>query len=101
MPQRLIRNKGAARQRPTRTASPKDKNMNQRASHHWKRFEPIPGLEPVRETRRDVQVPVEVCSFDILEHLLTERSDTHNVSDGGSKFCLRTEIAQDAVLAIS
>jgi PilZ domain-containing protein len=69
-------------------------------SHRWRRFGSIPGLEPVREERRPLQVPVEVCGFNLRGRFFTERSETSNVSDGGCKFCLRTQIAPDAIVAL-
>jgi hypothetical protein len=74
--------------------------MTQPTAHHWKRFGPIPGLEPVREKRYDMRLAVEICGFNLLGRFFTERSETSNVSDGGCRFALRTEITQDSILAL-
>ncbi len=74
--------------------------MSVQISHRWKRFGPIPGLEPVREERYSLQASIEVCGFNLRGRFFTERSETSNVSDGGCKFCLRTEIAPDAIVAL-
>lgn len=74
--------------------------MSLQISRRWKRFGPIPGLQPVREARRLLQVPVEVCGFNLRGRFFTERSATSNVSDGGCRFCLRTQIAPDAIVAL-
>jgi hypothetical protein len=47
-----------------------------------------------------MHVPVEVCGFNLRGRFFTERSETSNVSDGGCKFCLRTQIAPDAIVAL-
>lgn len=74
--------------------------MGPQISHRWKRFGPIPGLEPVREERRPLQIPVEVCGFNLRGRFFSERSETSNVSVGGCKFCLRTQIVPDAIVAL-
>lgn len=74
--------------------------MSLQISHRWKRFGPIPGLEPLREERYSLQVSIEVCGFNLRGRFFTERSETSNVSDGGCKFCLRTQIAPDAIVAL-
>ncbi len=74
--------------------------MSVQISHRWKRFGPIPGLEPVREERHSLQVAIEVCGFNLRGRFFTERCETSNVSDGGCKFSLRTQIAPDAIVAL-
>lgn len=74
--------------------------MSLQISPRWKRFAAIPGVEPLREERHPLQVPVEVCGFNIRGRFFTERSETSNVSDRGCKFCLRTQIAPDAIVAL-
>lgn len=74
--------------------------MSLQISHRWKRFGPIPGLEPVREERYLLQVSIEVCGFNLRGRFFTERSATSNVSDGGCKFSLRTQVAPDAIVAL-
>ncbi|MFY9804824.1 MAG: hypothetical protein WA211_09180 [Candidatus Acidiferrales bacterium] len=74
--------------------------MSPQTSRHWKRFGPIPGLNPVRERRYALEVCIEVCGFNLLGRFFAERSETSNVSEGGCRFCLRTEIARDAILAL-
>jgi hypothetical protein len=74
--------------------------MTVQLSHRWKRFAPIPGLEPVREERHALQLAIEVCGFNSRGRFFTEQSATSNVSDGGCKFSLRTQIAPDAIVAL-
>jgi hypothetical protein len=76
------------------------KLVSAQISHRWKRFGPIPGLEPVREERYSLEVSIEVCGFNLRGRFFTERSETSNVSDGGCNFCLRTQIAPDAIVAL-
>ena len=74
--------------------------MSVQISHRWKRFGSIPGVEPVRETRYALQVSIEVCGFNLRGRFFTERCETTNVSGGGCKFCLRTQIAPESILAL-
>jgi hypothetical protein len=74
--------------------------MTVQISHRWKRFAPIPGLEPAREERYSLRVAIEVCGFNLRGRFFAERSETSNVSDGGCKFALRTQIAPDAIVAL-
>jgi hypothetical protein len=78
----------------------RNKVMSVQISLRWKRFGPIPGLEPAREERYSLQVSIEVCGFNLRGRFFTERSATSNVSDGGCKFSLRTQIAPDAIVAL-
>ncbi len=46
------------------------------------------------------QLAIEVCGFDRCGRFFTERSETCNLSDGGCKLYLRTEVERDAILAL-
>jgi hypothetical protein len=46
------------------------------------------------------QFSIEVCGFDRCGRFFTERSETSDVSDGGCKFYLRTEVEREAVVAL-
>jgi hypothetical protein len=43
---------------------------------------------------------IEVCGFDRCGRYFTERSETCDVSDGGCKFYLRTEVEREAIVAL-
>jgi hypothetical protein len=53
-----------------------------------------------RPERIASQLSIEVCGFDRCGRFFTERSETCDVSDGGCKFYLRTEVERDAVVAL-
>jgi hypothetical protein len=53
-----------------------------------------------RPERFPVQFSIEVCGFDRCGRFFTERSETCNVSDGGCKFYLRTEVDREAIVAL-
>jgi hypothetical protein len=53
-----------------------------------------------RPERIALQFAIEVCGFDRRGRFFTERSETSNVSVGGCKFYLRTEVEREAVLAL-
>jgi hypothetical protein len=47
-----------------------------------------------------LQLSIEVCGFDRCGRFFTERSETCDISDGGCKFYLRTEVDREAVVAL-
>jgi hypothetical protein len=53
-----------------------------------------------RPERIALQFAIEVCGFDRCGRYFTERSETSNVSVGGCKFYLRTEVDREAVVAL-
>jgi hypothetical protein len=53
-----------------------------------------------RPERIALQFAIEVCGFDRCGRFFTERSETCNVSAGGCKFYLRTEVDREAVVAL-
>lgn len=53
-----------------------------------------------RAERFALQLFIEVCGFDRGGRFFTERSETCDVSDGGCKFYLRTEVDRGAVVAL-
>ena len=53
-----------------------------------------------RAERFALQLSIEVCGFDRCGRFFTERSETCDVSDGGCKFYLRTEVERQAVVAL-
>jgi hypothetical protein len=53
-----------------------------------------------RPQRIALQFAIEVCGFDRCGRYFTERSETCNVSAGGCKFHLRTEVEREAVVAL-
>jgi hypothetical protein len=53
-----------------------------------------------RPERIALQLSIEVCGFDRCGRFFTERSETCDVSDGGCKFYLRTEVEREAVVAL-
>ena len=53
-----------------------------------------------RPERIALQFAIEVCGFDRCGRFFTERSETCNVSAGGCKFYLRTEVEREAVVAL-
>jgi hypothetical protein len=53
-----------------------------------------------RPERFALRFSIDVCGFDRCGHFFTERSETCDVSDGGCKFYLRTEVERDAVVAL-
>lgn len=54
----------------------------------------------LRPERTATQFSIEVCGFDRCGRFFTERSETSDVSDGGCKFYLRTEVEREAVVAL-
>jgi hypothetical protein len=54
----------------------------------------------LRPERIALQFAIEVCGFDRCGRFFTERSETSNVSVGGCKFYLRTEVEHEAVVAL-
>jgi hypothetical protein len=57
-------------------------------------------LTAQRPERIALQFAIEVCGFDRCGRFFTERSETCNVSVGGCKFYLRTEVDREAVVAL-
>jgi hypothetical protein len=53
-----------------------------------------------RPERIALQFAIEVCGFDRCGRYFTERSETCNVSAGGCRFYLRTEVEREAVVAL-
>jgi hypothetical protein len=53
-----------------------------------------------RPERIALQLSIEVCGFDRCGRFFTEHSETCDVSDGGCKFYLRTEVEREAVVAL-
>jgi hypothetical protein len=53
-----------------------------------------------RPERIALQFAIEVCGFDRCGRFFTERSETSDVSVGGCKFYLRTEVERVAVVAL-
>jgi hypothetical protein len=53
-----------------------------------------------RAERFALQLSIEVCGFDRCGRFFTERSETCDLSDGGCKFYLRTEVDREAVVAL-
>src|SRR5271156_5401181 len=53
-----------------------------------------------RAERFALQLSIEVCGFDRCGRFFTERSETCDISDGGCKFYLRTEVDREAVVAM-
>jgi hypothetical protein len=53
-----------------------------------------------RAERFALQLSIEVCGFDRGGRFFTERSETCDISDGGYKFYLRTEVDREAVVAL-
>jgi hypothetical protein len=53
-----------------------------------------------RPQRTALRLSIEVCGFDRCGRYFTERSETCDVSDGGCKFYLRTEVDCEAVVAL-
>jgi len=60
----------------------------------------LEGLGLERAERFVSQLSIEVCGFDRCGRFFTERSETCDVSDGGCKFYLRTEVEREAVVAL-
>lgn len=60
----------------------------------------IPGLGAVRESRHHIRLPIEVCAFDRGGRFFTEVTETWDVSESGCRCHLRTEVANNTVLAI-
>lgn len=58
------------------------------------------GIERRREVRADLKFPVEVCGFDRGGRFFSEKTATSDVSDGGCKMHLRTEVDKGSVLAV-
>jgi hypothetical protein len=55
---------------------------------------------PQRAERFALQLSIEVCGFDRCGRFFTERSESCDISDGGCKFYLRTEVDREAVVAL-
>jgi len=53
-----------------------------------------------RPERVALQFAIEVCGFDRCGRFFTEHSKTCDVSGGGCKFYLRTEVDREAILAL-
>ncbi len=53
-----------------------------------------------RAERFALQLSIEVSGFDRCGRFFTERSETCDISDGGCKFYLRTELEPEAVVAL-
>lgn len=58
------------------------------------------GFERRREVRADLKFPIEVCGFNRSSRFFSEKTATTDVSDGGCKLHLRTEVDKGSVLAI-
>jgi PilZ domain len=58
------------------------------------------GSERRREVRADLKFPVEVCGFSRTSRFFSEKTATSDVSDGGCKLHLRTEVEKGSVLAV-
>ena len=58
------------------------------------------GIERRREVRADLKFPVEVCGFDRSGRFFSEKTATSDISDGGCKLHVRTEVDKGSVLAI-
>jgi hypothetical protein len=52
------------------------------------------------ELRAELKFPVEVCGFDRNGRFFSEKTATSDVSDGGCKLHVRTEVDKGSVLAI-
>jgi len=53
-----------------------------------------------REPRAELKFPVEVCGFSRYSRFFSEKTATSDVSDGGCKLHLRTEVDKGSVIAI-
>jgi hypothetical protein len=67
---------------------------------NWEELSREANKDRRRESRVALTFPIEVCGFNRLGRFFTERTTTSDISDGGCKFRLRTEIEREAVLAI-
>jgi hypothetical protein len=67
---------------------------------NWQELSREANKDRRRENRVALTFPIEVCGFNRFGRFFTERTTTHDISDGGCKFRLRTEIETEAVLAI-
>ncbi|MFZ3215595.1 MAG: hypothetical protein WA192_05995 [Candidatus Acidiferrales bacterium] len=61
---------------------------------------PLAEMKPERQERFDLPFAIEVCGFDRCGRFFSERTETCDVSDGGCKFFLRTEMDRDGIVAL-
>lgn len=61
---------------------------------------PTTAANPLCEVHTELRCLIEVCGFDCGGRFFTEQTDTVNFSAWRCSFNLRTEIAEDAILAI-
>jgi hypothetical protein len=66
----------------------------------WQQLGTVTTDDRRHEDRIPLALMIEVCGFDCALHFFTERTETRNVSDSGCQFRLRTEVAQETVVAI-
>ena len=59
-----------------------------------------PGSGLTRKYRHGVPFQIETCGLDRAGRFFTERTETCEVSESGCKFRLKTEIAEDAIVAV-
>ena len=74
--------------------------MNREPYGRLKESGSLATIDPGRERRFPVQLPLDVCGFNRLGRFFTERGETCDVSNGGCKFTLETEIARGAIVAL-
>lgn len=66
----------------------------------WQQLGTVTTDDRRHEERVPLALTIEVCGFDCSLRFFTERTETCDVSDSGCQFRLRTEVAEETVVAI-
>jgi PilZ domain len=66
----------------------------------WDELKIDANRERRQEPRSIRKVPIEVCGFNRHGRFFSEKTTTFDVSDGGCRFLLRTDVEKESVVAI-
>jgi len=66
----------------------------------WQEVKIDRSRERRQQPRSEIRIPIEVCGFNKHSRFFTEKTVTHDVSDSGCRFNLRTEVEKESVIAI-
>jgi hypothetical protein len=66
----------------------------------WEELKIDANRERRHEPRSVLKIPIEVCGFNRYGRFFTEKTATHDVSDGGCRFDLHSEVEKESVVAI-
>lgn len=66
----------------------------------WKELKVETNRDRRQQPRTEVKLPIEVCGFNRHGRFFSEKTATSDVSAGGCKFDLHTDVDKDSVIAI-